>query len=195
VQIFFGGHTQKVIFQFFDIFRVECLLQPQVGALHFRSLKQYFYNLYHDPNPISNNFMSGGGEIKYSAILLLAAFFMAQWYLARLCQVFKLPTIPVEIGVGLIFGPHGFDLISEFSHDYSPLKLLGFIGVGFVIFESGMHLNVSKVFNWEVGPHVVIVALMGTLLPICAGIGVTTAMGGDAYPVCDFISCNIYIFC
>ena len=129
--------------------------------------------------------MSGGGDIHYSAIILLAAFLMAQWYAARLAAVVKFPTIAFEIGVGLLFGPHGADLIPDFSHTFSPLRLLGLIGVGLVIFESGMHLDIQKVANWDIGPHVVVVAVMGTILPIVLGIGFMVMLGADAYPVCD----------
>lgn len=126
--------------------------------------------------------MSGGGDISYYEIIILALFLMAQWYSARFCIALNFPTIPVEIGVGLLFGPHGLDLIPAFSHDYSPLSLLGFIGVGIVIFESGMHLHIEKVCNWDIGHHVVIVAVIGTILPICLGLGVFAALGFDAYP-------------
>jgi hypothetical protein len=50
--------------------------------------------------------MSGGG-ISYINIVWLAFFLICQWYAARVVLVFKLPTIPFEIGVGLLFGPHG----------------------------------------------------------------------------------------
>jgi Kef-type K+ transport system membrane component KefB len=126
--------------------------------------------------------LSGGGDITYESILSLALFLAAQWYLARCFLAMKLPTIPIEIGVGLVFGPHGLDLISDFSHTYSPLQLLGFIGVGIVIFESGMHLNIKKVFNIDMGPHVVAVACLGTALPILLGMGFMTALGSDLYP-------------
>jgi len=92
--------------------------------------------------------MSGGG-IPYDEILLLALFLALQWYGGRIAKAFKCPTIPVEIGIGLIFGEDGFDLIYEFSHNYSPLQLLGFIGVSLVIFESGMHLNLERVMSWD----------------------------------------------
>ena len=46
--------------------------------------------------------MSGGGDISYDAIVMLALFLIAQWYAARICISLKLPTIPVEIGVGLV---------------------------------------------------------------------------------------------
>lgn len=127
--------------------------------------------------------MSGGGDISYYAIVMLALFFAAQWYAARLAKVAKLPTIPFEIGVGLLFGPHGLDAIPHFSHEYNPLRLLGFIGVGLVIFESGMHLDIKKVANWDIGPHVVIVAILGTSLPIIFGMLCMTALGADLYPV------------
>jgi len=113
---------------------------------------------------------------------MLAIFFMCQWYAARLFSILKLPTIPVEIGVGLLFGPHGLDLIPAFSHDYSPLQLLGFIGVGLVIFESGMHMDTSKVANWDIGSNVVITAVLGTAMPICLGMLFMYALGSDVYP-------------
>jgi Kef-type K+ transport system membrane component KefB len=125
--------------------------------------------------------MSGGG-IPYNEVLLLALFLALQWYGARVAKAFKLPTIPVEIGIGLLFGEDGLDLIPEFSHDYSPLQLLGFIGVSLVIFESGMHLNMEKVMTWDMGPHVVTVACLGTALPIVLGLGFMVAVGTPAYP-------------
>jgi Kef-type K+ transport system membrane component KefB len=126
--------------------------------------------------------LSGAGEISYESILLLSLFLATQWYLARCFMAMKLPTIPIDIGVGLLFGPYGLDLVADFSHDYSPLQLLGFIGVGIVIFESGMHLNIKKVINADVGPHVLTVACLGTALPILVGMGVMTLLGSEAYP-------------
>ena len=98
--------------------------------------------------------MGGGGDISYESILMFALFLSVQWYVARIAMSFKVPTIPFDIIVGMLFGPKGLDLIGDFSHTYSPLQLLGFIGVGIVIFESGMHLDAKKVFNWNVGPLV-----------------------------------------
>ena len=126
--------------------------------------------------------MSGGGDIPYDAVIMLALFLMAQWYAARLAAVVKLPTIAFEIGIGCLFGPHGLDLIPDFSHTFSPLRLLGLIGVGLVIFESGMHLDIQKVANWDIGPHVVAVACMGTLFPIILGMLFMNALGADIYP-------------
>lgn len=126
--------------------------------------------------------MGGGGDIPYESVLMLAVFFAAQWYLSRVASAFHVPTIPCMIIVGLVFGPNGLDLIGDFSHTYSPLQLLGFIGVGLVIFESGMHLDVTKVFNWDVGPHMVIVACLGTFLPIALGMGFMVLLGSEAYP-------------
>lgn len=137
--------------------------------------------------------MSEEEEIYYYEIVLLIAFLMAQWYAARIFITLHIPTIPAEIGVGLLFGPHGADLIPKFSHEYSPLSLLGFIGVSLVIFESGMHLNVSKVFNLDVGPRVIIVACTGTVLPIVLGIAFFMALGYDAYPV-SFLIISLLIY-
>lgn len=92
--------------------------------------------------------LSGGG-LPYEDILMLAVFFACVWYGGRLATAFKFPNIPVEIGIGMLFGPYGLDLVHEFSHDYSPLQAAGFIGVGIVIFESGMHLSIDKVANWD----------------------------------------------
>ena len=74
--------------------------------------------------------MGGGGDIKYESVLSLALFLCTVWYVGRLAKTFKLPTIPFEICVGMLFGPNGVDLIPDFSSSYSPLQLLGFIGVG-----------------------------------------------------------------
>eukprot|EP00600_Ochromonadales_sp_CCMP1393_P001702 CAMPEP_0174985228 /NCGR_PEP_ID=MMETSP0004_2-20121128/18219_1 /TAXON_ID=420556 /ORGANISM="Ochromonas sp., Strain CCMP1393" /LENGTH=888 /DNA_ID=CAMNT_0016237841 /DNA_START=139 /DNA_END=2805 /DNA_ORIENTATION=- len=123
-----------------------------------------------------------GGELEFIDIFTLAVYFLAIWYAGRLSNLVGLSSIPAEIGVGILFGPEGLDLVSEFSHDYIPLSFMGYIGVSLVIFESGMHLDVSRVLNWETGGNAVIVAIFGTCLPIFLGIAFFTALGFDAYP-------------
>jgi len=155
--------------------------------------------------------MGGGGGMPYESILSLALFFCCTWYVGRLAKSCKLPTIPFEIIVGMLFGPNGADLIPEFSKKFAlkslfsynktdehyylqqsylssgdffdgPLGVLGFIGVGIVIFESGMHLSVGRVFNKDIGPHVLVIASLGTGLPILLGILCMYLIGSDVYP-------------
>ena len=55
-------------------------------------------------------------------------------------------------------------------------------GVFIVIFESGMHLSVQRVFNKEIGPHVLVIASLGTCLPIFLGVLCMYILGSDVYP-------------
>ena len=51
-----------------------------------------------------------------------------------------------------------------------------------VLFESGMHLNVNKVMNWETGGYALGVAILGTTLPICFAIVLFMLLGFGPYP-------------
>ena len=119
----------------------------------------------------------------YEEILRLTAYLLCLWYVGRVVSGFGFSSIPAEIAVGVVFGSHGADIIPEFSEDYTPLQLLGFIGVSFVIFNSGMHLNVNKLVNVDIGLAAVGVAALGTLLPIALGVLFFYILGFDAYPV------------
>lgn len=123
-----------------------------------------------------------GGELAFTEILKLAAYLVSLWYAGRLCGIIGLSSIPAEIGIGLIFGPSGLDLIHTFSEEFVPLQFLGFVGVSLIIFESGMHLDLRKVLNLDVGGNAVIVAMLGTLLPIVLGIAMFIALGFSPYP-------------
>lgn len=122
-------------------------------------------------------------EIEFTEILLLAAYLVCLWYAGRLSNAVGMATIPSEIGIGLLFGPYGFDLIRDFSKDYIPLEFLGFVGLALIIFESGMHLDVTRVVGGEIGVKALITSVLGTILPITLGIGFFVALGFDAYPV------------
>ena len=124
-----------------------------------------------------------GAELAFTEVLKLAAYLIALWYAGRLSGIVGLSTIPAEIGIGLIFGPSGLDLIHTFSHEYVPLQFLGFVGVSLVIFESGMHLDIRNVLNLDVGGNAIVVACLGTVLPIVCGIAFFTALGFESYPV------------
>ena len=45
-----------------------------------------------------------------------------------------------------------------------------------------MHLSVKKVFNKEIGPHVLVIASLGTCLPIFLGVLCMFILGADVYP-------------
>lgn len=119
----------------------------------------------------------------YEEILRLTAYLLCLWYAGRVVSGLGFSSIPAEIAVGIVFGGHGANLISEFSEEYAPLQLLGFIGVSFVIFNSGMHLNVNKLVSVDIGLTAAGVAALGTLLPIALGILFFYILGFDAYPV------------
>eukprot|EP01063_Lacrimia_lanifica_P014408 TRINITY_DN20_c0_g1_i5.p1 TRINITY_DN20_c0_g1~~TRINITY_DN20_c0_g1_i5.p1 ORF type:complete len:1038 (+),score=334.85 TRINITY_DN20_c0_g1_i5:88-3201(+) len=93
----------------------------------------------------------------------LAALFMGGWVF----QKAGLSPILGEIAVGVVLGPEVAELMGSANVD--KMKLLGTFGVTLMIFESGMHINfdtLKKVAGRSMG-----IAVLGTFLPIFAGIG------------------------
>ena len=114
----------------------------------------------------------------FTQVLLLTAFLVAQWFAGRLLREIGLPGLLGEIAIGVAFGPYVGKVVPyELT---APLVLLGLIGVGFVIFESGMHLDFGK-FR-EVWVVAVSIGLAGTILPLGLGLGFLVALGYPAYP-------------
>jgi Kef-type K+ transport system membrane component KefB len=60
------------------------------------------------------------------------------------------------------------------------LTLIGHTGVSMMIFESGMHFDFERAKF--VGPRACVVAVLGTFLPIGAGMGLIYAFGKPVYP-------------
>ena len=66
------------------------------------------------------------GEVSFASVGMLCSFLVAIWFAGRFLNSVGISSIPAEICVGMIYGPHGLNLIPHFSDPYS-LMLLGFL--------------------------------------------------------------------
>ena len=78
-----------------------------------------------------------------------------------------------EIVAGLLLGPDGVGLVPE----PSAWVLVGNLGLVLLVMEGALHIDVTSLRR--VGPVAVIIAVVGTVLPIALGTGYMVAAGYD----------------
>ena len=104
----------------------------------------------------------------------IAALYASGWIFEN---VFRLSPILGEILIGVILGREVSGLLSRSNEEF--LEVLGYMGVTLMIFENGMHMSVDKLkLVWK---RSIVIAILGTALPILAGLlFVYAAYGSDA---------------
>jgi Kef-type K+ transport system membrane component KefB len=117
-------------------------------------------------------------------ILCIVGFLCAVWSAGRLSRFVGVSSIVLEILTGLLFAPgvllqNGL-LDAAGGHQADMFVLVGHAGVAMMIFESGMHFDFQKAK--EVGPWACVVAILGTGLPLVAGMLLAQAFGSPLYP-------------
>ena len=108
-------------------------------------------------------------------MLYLISFISTVWFAGFFAQLIQIPSILGEIMAGIMFGPNGFNLV-EFSE---CLKVIGRIGIGLMMFESGFHLNMKslkKYFLSSLG-----IALLGDILSFGSTIGIMYLFTGELH--------------
>jgi len=102
----------------------------------------------------------------------------------RICNEFGISPIIGEIAAGVALGPEALNLVPYVPdssdgghHDESVWKLLGQFGVTLMIAESGTHIHFKKLR--EVGANALVIAILGTFIPLLLGMGFFLIMGED----------------
>lgn len=120
------------------------------------------------------------GGVDFTPMLKVSSFIMCLYFAGILCRKCGVSPVIGEMVVGVLLGPN-----SPFVKGFVPYAdffvLAGNFGVTLMIFESGMHLNFAMIK--KVGGKALVVAILGTFLPIATGIGVATAFGFTLWPV------------
>jgi len=130
--------------------------------------------------------MSGGG---FDVILDVTFFLIVVWFFEKSFVYAGLSPILGAIFAGIFMGPQGVDVVpywctkadNDTCEEPTPFVLLGMLGVTFMISESGTHFDYNKV-KTVLGKSV-IVAILGTFVPIGLGILVMSLIGFEAFPV------------
>jgi Kef-type K+ transport system membrane component KefB len=115
--------------------------------------------------------------VDFEAVLQISLFVLALFYVGVLCKQFGVSPIIGEMLMGILLGPNMANIV-PFEQFF---RMAGVFGVTLMIFESGMHLDFQTIK--VVGGKATIVALLGTLLPIAAGIGVAIAFDPVNYSI------------
>ena len=120
----------------------------------------------------------GGGN--FDELLRIVGFLAATHVSGRCLQAIGLSPILGYIAVGIALGPDVANLLHDSEEHPHWFRTLGVFGVTLMIFESGMHVQFHKLK--QIGFSALLVAILGTLLPIIAALLFAFAFGWPIYP-------------
>ncbi len=110
----------------------------------------------------------------YATILFLVSLYIAGDVICkRWLRI--VPSLVGQILVGIAFGPQALNVLPDAS---STLVLLGNVGLTLLILQAGLEMDVGILRL--IGPRGVYIAIVGSILPIGIGIGLTLLLGFDA---------------
>jgi Na+:H+ antiporter len=110
------------------------------------------------------------GEVLLDILIVLIAAKVA----AEIAERIGFPPVVAEILAGVVIGPSVFDLVGPDE----TLRVLGEIGVILLLLQVGMEMDLAEL--GAVGRASVSVAVVGVVLPMVAGFGVSELFGYDA---------------
>ena len=118
----------------------------------------------------------GGGHhglpFTFEDTLFLCTTLWVIWLLGKIVGMLGLPELIGQILAGMLMGPHGLELAPK--HD--ALMLIGEVGLLLMVLEAGLEVDLDMLR--VVGTRGVLVAFMGSLLPLGLGFGIATAAFG-----------------
>lgn len=121
----------------------------------------------------------GGGDddlivvVTFRDIYKVILFIAVAWFLGELSVYVGLPSLVGEIAAGFLLGPP----LADFVPYPGALVLTGNIGLIGLILESGIALDVDQLR--EVGHRALLLAIVGSALPLLTGFGVGRWIGKD----------------
>lgn len=110
----------------------------------------------------------------YAALLFFVSLYIAGDVICRR-WLRIVPPLVGQILVGIAFGPEGWDVLPDTSFTF---VLLGNVGLVLLILQAGLEMDIGILRL--IGPRGVWIAIVGSILPIGIGIGLTVALGYDA---------------
>ena len=100
-------------------------------------------------------------------------FITVAWVLGNLCSKIGLPSLVGEIATGFLLGPP----LADFVPFPEAMVLMGNIGLIGLMLESGINIDVAQLK--ESGKRAVIMAFVGSALPLLVGLGLGQLAGQD----------------
>ena len=108
-----------------------------------------------------------------SSLVALGATLLAAGILGRLGRSIGLPTIPLFMLAGIVFGPHTAGL--DFVHDPHDLELLAALGLVLLLFTLGLEFSIADIAQG--GRSLVVAACVFLALNLAAGVAFGFALG------------------
>jgi Kef-type K+ transport system membrane component KefB len=105
-------------------------------------------------------------EDLYMTLVFLASLWLVGDVVCRRCLKI-VPSLVGHIAVGIVFGPEGFDVVQPSPEQW---VLLGNLGLLMLILQAGLEMDFQTLKL--VGPRGVIIAIIGSILPISIGTGI-----------------------
>lgn len=104
----------------------------------------------------------------YACIFFLSCVYFSGFISARF---FSMPTLVGEILAGIVFGPNCLDLVPNAE----AFVMLGELGLVLLVLEAG--IDIDLITLKLVGKRGVIIALVGTILPVAFAVGLARLLG------------------
>eukprot|EP00567_Pseudictyota_dubia_P018452 CAMPEP_0197431994 /NCGR_PEP_ID=MMETSP1175-20131217/138_1 /TAXON_ID=1003142 /ORGANISM="Triceratium dubium, Strain CCMP147" /LENGTH=859 /DNA_ID=CAMNT_0042959977 /DNA_START=122 /DNA_END=2701 /DNA_ORIENTATION=- len=115
-----------------------------------------------------------GVHITYEDLYSSIIFFTVIYVMGAVCQKFlKMPSLVGEIFAGILLGPN----LANFVPNPVAFVMLGEIGLILLVLEAGIDIDLTTLKL--IGPRGVIIAVVGSFLPIAFGIAIAFALGVD----------------
>ena len=97
----------------------------------------------------------------FNEMLYLSFFIMSLYCGSKLARLVHLPSMVIEIIIGILFGPYTFNILT--NSDYHILKLAGEFGIALLMLESGMHTTFDTIKQVIVKAS--FIAIVGGIIP------------------------------
>ena len=115
--------------------------------------------------------------VDFDSLIRISVFLICLYLVGRSCRILGVSPIIGEMIVGVLLGPN----VADFVPNADFWSLAGVFGVTLMIFESGMHLDFEMLKT--VGPKAGVVAVLGTFLPLGAGMLLIHLLDNEAFPI------------
>jgi len=117
---------------------------------------------------------SFGVHIKYEDLYSSIIFFTVIYLMGAIAQKFmKMPSLVGEIFAGILLGPN----LADFVPNPEAFVMLGEIGLILLVLEAGIDIDLTTLKL--IGPRGIIIAIVGSILPIGFGMAIAFALGVD----------------
>ena len=102
-------------------------------------------------------------DCRFEELIAAFVYLLAIWVFGRVAMVLRMPSLVGEIICGIILGPN----LLEFVPEWKAFILVGEVGLALLVVEAGLDVDLDMLR--VIGVRGVIVAVLGSMLPLAMG--------------------------